>query len=278
MHASTRQIGTETPRTAVKHDLLIARRVAWRYTPRPPLISYGAHVLIDFLTSPPTTTTTHFSRTPPPPPIPPTPSSSSESSSSLISTSVSLLLSSLAGFAQVDSARELLLISTEQEPPLPSLRTNPPPPHPVPLSPSIMRKSSPPTAKKPSPTATPFIPASPNDTIPSSSSEYAGSTRLAALARVNLPPGQITCKFYVKGYCSRGTGCWYIHDAATVPVPMIVEEGGRKKVVEFREPKGKGKAACPIGQEAGIGESSLSLQRLGGRCSVSGLHTREITV
>lgn len=178
----------------------------------------------------------------------------------------------LLGFAQVASARELLLISKS----LPFLPLEQPPP--VPLSLSIMRKSSPPAAKKPSPTATPFVPASSDDTIPSSSSDYAGSTRLAALARVNLPPGQITCKFYVKGYCSRGTGCWYIHDAATVPVPMIVEEGGRKKVVEFREPKGKGKAACPIGQEAGIGESSLSLQRLGGRCSVSGLHTREIAV
>lgn len=69
-----------------------------------------------------------------------------------------------------------------------------------------------------------------------------------------------------------------MHDATTVAVPMIVEEGGRKKVVEFREPKGKGKATCHIDQETGIGESSLSLQRLGGRCSVSGLHTREITV
>lgn len=61
-----------------------------------------------------------------------------------------------------------------------------------------------------------------------------------------------------------------MHDSATVPVPMIVEEGGRKKVVEFREPKGKGMATCPKGPEAGIGESSLSPQRLGGRCSVSG--------
>lgn len=69
-----------------------------------------------------------------------------------------------------------------------------------------------------------------------------------------------------------------MHDAATVPVPMIVEEGGRKKV-EFREPKGKGKATCPKGPEAGIGESSLSPQRLGAdRCSVSSLCTRETIV
>lgn len=61
-----------------------------------------------------------------------------------------------------------------------------------------------------------------------------------------------------------------MHDAATVPVPMIVEEGGRKKVVELREPKGKGKATCPKDPEAELGESSLSPQRLGGRCSVSG--------
>lgn len=52
-------------------------------------------------------------------------------------------------------------------------------------------------------------------------------------------------------------------------MPVIVEEGGGKKVVELREPKGKGKATCSKDPEAELGESSLSPQRLGGRCSVS---------
>lgn len=137
-----------------------------------------------------------------------------------------------------------------------------------------MRKTFPLSVRKPSPTATPFIPASSanNATASSSSSSY----KNALPERVNLPPGQIPCNFYMRGYCSRGTECWYMHDAATVPVPMIVEEGGKRKVVEVRESKGKGKATSPRGSEARTGESSLS-RRDWGASVRSVVCTREIT-
>lgn len=75
----------------------------------------------------------------------------------------------------------------------------------------------------------------------------------------------------MKGYCSRGSVCWYKHDASSVPIPIIVEDGGKKTVIEVREPKGKEKVAVGSqDSELGVGESSLSRRDWGAGWSVSG--------
>ncbi|KAI5837869.1 hypothetical protein DFP73DRAFT_531574 [Morchella snyderi] len=63
-----------------------------------------------------------------------------------------------------------------------------------------------------SPTATPFTPSS-----SASPSAFKGATTPEIGERVNLPPSHVPCRFFLKGYCSRGSTCWYAHDVAAVP-------------------------------------------------------------
>ncbi|KAH0611909.1 uncharacterized protein H6S33_009961 [Morchella sextelata] len=62
-----------------------------------------------------------------------------------------------------------------------------------------------------SPTAAPFTPSS-----SASASTFKGATPEIG-ERVNLPPSSVPCRFFLKGYCSRGSTCWYAHDVAAVP-------------------------------------------------------------
>lgn len=39
-------------------------------------------------------------------------------------------------------------------------------------------------------------------------------------SRVNIPPAQLSCKFFRAGYCARGDTCWFKHEAPTSPAPV----------------------------------------------------------
>jgi hypothetical protein len=92
-----------------------------------------------------------------------------------------------------------------------------------------------------SPTAAPFTPSS-----SASASTFKGATPEIG-ERVNLPPSSVPCRFFLKGYCSRGSTCWYAHDVAAVPGVEDVVINTTAAVDE----KGKCSASA-AGESAGV--------------------------
>lgn len=96
----------------------------------------------------------------------------------------------------------------------------------------------PPSKKKPSPTAQPFVPGrqttrtsfftSPPALAPSN------ANTAASKPRVNLPASQVPCRYFAAGYCQRGPACYYKHDLSSVTLPGLENTGEGEKT---REPE-----------------------------------------
>ncbi|KAL7276600.1 hypothetical protein RUND412_000403 [Rhizina undulata] len=83
-----------------------------------------------------------------------------------------------------------------------------------------------------------------------------GTIVVDGVERKILPPKDIPCRFFVKGYCSRGRSCWFKHDPSLVGIEDSKKRESHSGGNENSKGKGRetGNEKCEDGTEAQTSE------------------------